>query len=472
MYEKKIKFILKNQNLYLLSLLILWYLFLGQKFINEPFVWDDLNLIRKYSNAELLSVWSTSWDPYGFETPAFRPLAAMFYHVQGSIFGEHVQSHRIFIFSLFYLLLILIVKLLNKLNFSKIEILLISILLIFSKIFTTLASWMTMSHLIFCYILLSLCLINYLNWLEKNKIISLFLAILFGISSILTREEVYFIPAIIFLTGLFFSEFTKKNIIKIFLTSSLFFVLVIIHYYLRDIFLKGDGPQITFDTIRFRSFLSHLLQSGMPSGFFSFEKKITFLQFIWLLLIFFISLILVINIKKISIKDKKNILILILISAAASTSSLIAARAFGIFIPSIFSLALIVRIFFICKKNSEIFFNKNFLSKNFNLIIMLLIISGISGGYIRSSEHLKAMNKYSIYIVAYDTQKIFEKVYVEKEGSIPEIRKIRKRKFLKDLGITEYLTLNQIKEKINKNEISNKIFTPRFHPLSPNFNIN
>jgi hypothetical protein len=465
MYSKKINFFLNNHYLYLLVLFILWYWFLGQKFINEPFIWDDLHLIRTYSIDELISVWSGSWDPDGLETPSFRPIATLLYHTQGTIFGENVQIQKIFVFLLFYLLFILIVKLLSKLNFDKIEIFLISTLLIFSKIFTTLTSWMTMSHLIFCYILLFLCLINYLNWLEKNRIINIFFAFLFGIGSILTREEVYYIPALIFLTGLYFSEFTKKNIIKIFFTSLFFFILVVIHYYLRGIFIEG-APQIAFGG--FRSFLSHLLQSGITSGWFSFMTKITVLQFAWLSLIFFVSLILLINITKISVIDKKKIFILLLISLATSTPSLVASRAFGIFIPSIFSLALIVKIFFIYKNNSKSFFYKSFLSKISNIIIILLIIFGITGGYIRSDEHLKAMNKYSIYIVAYDTEVIFKKIHVEK-SSVPEIRKKQKKLFLKNLGITEYISLDKIKEKIYKNEISNKIYIPNFHPLSPNF---
>ena len=460
MYTKKINLFLNNHYLYLLVLFILWYCFLGQKFINEPFIWDDLHLIRTYSIDELMSVWSGSWDPDGLETPSFRPIATLFYHTQGVLFGEHVQIQKIFVFLLFYLLFILIVNLLNKLNFLKIEIFLISALLIFSKIFTTLASWMTMSHLIFCYILLFLCLINYLNWLEKNKIINIFFAILFGTGSILTREEVYYIPGLIFLIGLYFSDFNKRNIIKIFFISLFFFILVVIHYYLRDVFTEGS-PQIAFGG--FHSFLSHLLQSGITSGWISLMKKITVFQFSWLLLIFFVSLILLKNISKISIIEKKNIFILLLVSFVASSPSLVSSRAFGIFIPSIFSLAMIVKIFFIYKKNSESFLKKSFLSKNPNLIIISLIIFGIAGGYLRSDEHLKAMNKYSIYIVAYDTQVMFHK------SSVPKDRKKQKKLFLKTLGITEYISLNEIRDKMYKNEISSKIYVPNFHPLSPNY---
>ena len=267
---KKINFFLNNPYIYLFVIFILWFLVLGYSFFNEPFIWDDLHLVRKYSSNELLSVWFGSWDPDGFETPSYRPIAVLFYHSLVSIFGENVQSQRLFIFLLLYLLSILVAKLLNKLNFNNTEIFFILLLLVFSKIFITLASWMTISHLIFCYILLLLSLINYLNWLEKNKTSFLIFSFLFAIASILTREEVYFIPPLIFLLGLYYADFTKKNLIKILVTSIFYFFLVIVHYYLRSIFTEG-APTLGF---AYRSFLSHLLQSGLPLGWFPSLVKI------------------------------------------------------------------------------------------------------------------------------------------------------------------------------------------------------
>tara|TARA_B110000881_G_C18458497_1_gene454927 strand:+ start:71 stop:205 length:135 start_codon:yes stop_codon:yes gene_type:complete len=44
-----------------------------------------------------MNVWSGSRDSDGLETPSFRPIATLFYHTQGAIFGEHVQSQKIFV---------------------------------------------------------------------------------------------------------------------------------------------------------------------------------------------------------------------------------------------------------------------------------------------------------------------------------------------------------------------------------------
>ena len=460
---KKINFFLNNPYIYLFLIFILWFLVLGYSFFNEPFIWDDLHLVRKYSSNELLSVWFGSWDPDGYETPSYRPIAVLFYHSLASIFGENVQSQRLFIFLLLYLLFILVAKLLNKLNFNNTEIFFILLLLVFSKIFTTLASWITISHLIFCYILLLLSLINYLNWLEENKTPFLIFSFLFAIASILTREEVYFIPPLIFLLGLYCADFTKKNLIKIFVTSIFYFFLVVVHYYLRSIFTEG-APTLGF---AYRSFLSHLLQSGLPGGWFPSLVKITFFQILWIFVVFFSSLILLININKIRIIDIKKLIILFLIIVITSSPSLVSARAFGIFIPTIFSLSLIIKIFFINKINSNKFLHNKFFSKISLSILIILIFSGILGGYLRSNEHLKSINQHSIYIVAFDTSFIFNKKY--KNISIPEDRKKQKKLYLENLGINKYVSIDEIKKKLLNKEISNKIYIPNFHPLSPNF---
>ncbi|WP_440937302.1 hypothetical protein [Candidatus Pelagibacter sp.] len=460
---KKIIFFLNNPYIYLFFIFVLWFLVLGFSFFNEPFIWDDLHLVRKYSFNELLSVWFSSWDPDGYETPSYRPIAILFYHSLVSIFGENVQNHRLFIFLLLYLLSILITKLLKKLSFNNIEIFFILLLLIFSKIFTTLASWMTLSHLIFCYIFLILSLISYLNWLEKNKTVSLIFSFLFAIVSILTREEVYFIPPLIFLLGLFLTDFTKKNLIKISITSMFYFFLVVVHYYLRSIFTEG-APSLGF---AYRSFLSHLLQSGMPLGWFSSSAKITFFQILWICSVAFSTLILLINIKKISILEKKQIIILFLIIFVTSSPSFVSSRAFGILIPTIFSLSLIIKIFFINKINSKKFLHNNVFSKITLSILVVLIFSGVLGGFLRSNEHLKSINQYSIYIVALDTSFIFDNK--NKDMKIPEDRRIKKKLFLKSLGIDQYISIDKIKTKLLSQEISNKIYIPNFHPLSPNF---
>ena len=48
---------------------LIWYLLLGYKIINQPYIWDDLHLIRSFSWAEIINSWKGNWDSDGVETP-------------------------------------------------------------------------------------------------------------------------------------------------------------------------------------------------------------------------------------------------------------------------------------------------------------------------------------------------------------------------------------------------------------------
>ena len=70
-------------------LLLIWYFILGVHFINEPYIWDDLHFFRKYNNQELINIWVGNWDSFGIETPAYRPLAVLYYHFLYLLFEEN-----------------------------------------------------------------------------------------------------------------------------------------------------------------------------------------------------------------------------------------------------------------------------------------------------------------------------------------------------------------------------------------------
>ena len=131
--------------------IVIWFLFFGNDLIFEPFVWDDLHFFRKYSSSELISTWVGNWDPDNIETPSYRPLAVLYYHISYLIFGENTFFFRLFLILLMFILIYITNKFFFYLDFKK-EILIFSFLIIFSKIFTTLVSWFTISALIICYI--------------------------------------------------------------------------------------------------------------------------------------------------------------------------------------------------------------------------------------------------------------------------------------------------------------------------------
>jgi len=147
-----IKFQNININFVILILYVFWFLILGHKNLFEPFVGDDFHLIREYTSGDLLNVWFGNWDPDNIETVSYRPLSIWYYHLQSVIFGENTFLLSIFINLTQLILILVILTFFKKLNFSNEQIFFLFVFLIFSKIFTTIVAWKTLSPLIFCYI--------------------------------------------------------------------------------------------------------------------------------------------------------------------------------------------------------------------------------------------------------------------------------------------------------------------------------
>lgn len=98
----------KNHIFITFFIFFIWFFLIGVNSLNEPFVGDDLHLIREYSKKHLIEVWFGNWDPDNVETRAYRPIAVYFYHFQAIIFKENTTLHHIFSYFLLLNLLIFI----------------------------------------------------------------------------------------------------------------------------------------------------------------------------------------------------------------------------------------------------------------------------------------------------------------------------------------------------------------------------
>ena len=149
--------------------IFIWWLIFGINISFEPYIWDDLSLFRNYTLKELISVWIGNWDPDGIMTKGYRPIKILYFHFTYSIFGENVFLFRIFVLFEILFLIILTNQLFETLNFSKNQIMIFTSLLVFSKIFATLVSWLFLSVLIFTYILAVISIKFYFLSIEKKK---------------------------------------------------------------------------------------------------------------------------------------------------------------------------------------------------------------------------------------------------------------------------------------------------------------
>jgi len=455
-----------GKNIFVLSFipLFLWYLIFGNIIISEPYIWDDLHLIRNYTNKQLLEVWYQNWDHDKIETPAYRPIAVWYYHLIYLIFGENTHALRVFILLLLYILVVLVNKTFLVLNFNKSEIIIFSFLIVFSKIFATLASWFTISTLIICYIFVFLSINFFISFQENKKKKFYFLSILFGFIAIFIREELYILPILIFLISFIKNKINQRNLVEIIIKIIPFFFLVLIHYMLRKkfvenvdfFFLKNFQIYYGEKTIGFGGIVKVLKSSFFPMGYPSFKID-DYYQFIFALTWFFLISTIIIGIL-IKTKDyslvKKSVIIF-LAAIFSSIPHIAVARSFGIMLPTIF-ITIIISSFLarLFRMENSLAFNKYSISK---ILAIATISISVFGGIHRSNLHLDAMNKFSISIVHYDTQFI----YFYENLSIPKERKKIKELHLNSLNIIKY------EKDLNKILASSPLIkTTKYHPLS------
>ena len=323
----------------------LWYLFLGFKVINQPYIWDDLHLIRSYSSIELINTWTGNWDTASVETPSYRPVAILFYNVMGVIFGENYFFLRIFIFLLIICLISQFNLILSKLGLNRIQIFIFSLLIVFTKIYSTLLSFITLSALIFCYILALFSILLFIQWIENKKNELFFFSIFFAFLSIFTRETMYILPGIFYLVLIYKQKKYFLNFKKNFLIVLPLFLIVLIHIVLRKIFvIEASHFDLSLGSIKFGgeeisigSFVKTFKASWLPMGYWSINnfyivQTITF--FTWIVSL---CIGLIINIKYTNLTELKliNCNVFILTLCLLCLPSITTARSFGIMLPSL-----------------------------------------------------------------------------------------------------------------------------------------
>lgn len=469
--KKFFTFNINYLNTTIISILI-WWLIFGLKISFEPFIWDDLSFFRNYTKEELLNSWKGNWDSDGIFSKNYRPIGLLYYHLTYLIFGENLFLFRSFVFAEIIVLLILTNQLFIILNFTKNQIIVFSVLLIFSKIFTTLVSWFTLSLLILTYILAILAIKFYFKSLQKKNNFYLIISLLFAGLGILSREELYILPILISL--LYFYKF-KINIENIFIclrSTFFFFIIVFIHMILRKNFVP-EAPHINFldnqiffgdAGIQFGGYIQAVKSSFLPMGYLSSSysdniQRLFSINWIGFILIALIWSLRIINLNK---NKLKKIFILILLVITSALPHIAIPRSFGIYLPSIFALMLISILINNIYNNNYILNTKlRYMSKILSILIFFI---GIIGGIYRSNLHLESVNKFSNSIVQYDARMIYE----FKNASIPKDRYYKNKKHLENLNVYEYnwKKIFGFNMEVTDSEIvSPKIIRNRYHPL-------
>ena len=125
------------------------------KTLEYRWFYDDYHLIRVFAPDEIVSALHGNWDPGNLETVGYRPLSLLFNHCRATLFGEVIVLHRLFQVFLMGILLLLVGALCLQLNLSVRHIAVTCVVLVSSRIFTTLLVWLSDGAFILGYALMA-----------------------------------------------------------------------------------------------------------------------------------------------------------------------------------------------------------------------------------------------------------------------------------------------------------------------------
>lgn len=172
-------------------------LFLSLPALSYYWYTDDLFIVRRYTNAELLTAFTGNWDISGLLTPGWRPLTVAYYHLQSLLFGEAVQLHRLLAISMFSLHITLLMLVARQLKFSRLTMLIAALIYVCTKNTWWMMIWATDALRSPMGILANAAILMLIAHLKQPKGWKFALAVLFYALALLIREEILFYTAII-----------------------------------------------------------------------------------------------------------------------------------------------------------------------------------------------------------------------------------------------------------------------------------
>ena len=448
-------------NFIFISFLSLLFIVFNIDFLlGRDFFWDDLHFFRYYSTDQLIAVFYSHWDPDLIETPAYRPLATLLYHLEYFFFQENVFFYRLFSLFLMIILQTVFSQIMMNLNCSFFTQLLTHFIFFVSFTYSLMIIWSTMSHILLAGIFSLLTLRNIIIYFKKKNIKSLIYAFLYLLIGLLIREEVYAMALIIFVLGfvdLFKAKFSFKGDFIKFVFGV--FLVTLAHYFFRKIIIPESSGFSEISIITFFDYLVFLFSSSMPGGLSTKDNIGVFL------LIVFILFYITIGANNLKYFIRNNRLIFLLgCSMILSLPSLITSRVFSTFLPKLFIYVLVIEILIYQFRNYS--FKKKFILGS--LIMIFFTFSGIR----RSLQLKESFSASSVYMSNYDLRFI-----IDERATIPSNRRERILEKYSNIKIP-YQLLKEMEDerrssfflekllKLSKEKDSKHII-PLYHPLFP-----
>ena len=405
-------------------LLLIWSTLFAFTF-RFPFYWDDFHLIRPYTGSELLSVFHGVGDPDKIETPGLRPVSIILYNLQGSLFGENIILQRIFMLGLMGALLCAVGILLFELGLRFVQIAIVFMLFVFSRIFASLVLWISLSHIILAYILIALTTCFFVSW-TKRRHSSLFVAMLAcAVAATFNREESYTLPIVLPLLWLISSP-DRAHWREVLLAALGLSVIVCFHYWLWH-FLIPEALSPRFSLSAAGQLLKAIAASWLPGGFKMIGLADKLIGLSW---VAFLIVLILIFLTTSRARARRQFFGVCCVGVILSLPALGVARAFGIALPTLaFMTALSIAIVEVCH---QVQFRQG-LRYAFLATVALGLALGIGGGVRRSFYVAESLQPNCAARAERDGEFLFE--LFKQPATIPEVRRQAGIARLSALGI-------------------------------------
>jgi hypothetical protein len=448
-------------------LLLIWCALFAPTF-RYPFFWDDFHLIRPYNGPEILSAFHGVIDPDKIETPGLRSCSILLYNFQGSLFGENVIAHRIFMILLMGMFLMGVGMLLLEMGLGFLQVAIVFVLFVFSRVFASLLLWISLSHIILAYIWIVLTAYFFLLWAKRGRWFFFLFMLATFILATFTREESYTLPVVLPLLWLI-SSFDPRRWRQVSIAALSISVIVCFHYWLWH-FLVPNAMSPEFTPAAAQRFLVAMAASWLLGGYkwIGFTDK--FIGIVWIGFLIGVGLLFI---RLATPRVRWQLLGTCCLGVLLSLPAIGIARSYGIALPTVaFMTALSIGIGEVYRQMySQTRFRK-WERYAFVSTAILGLAVGIGGGIHRSTYVAESMQQNCAARIDRDGRFLFN--LFDRPATIPESRRQAGLARLKTFGIQSADDLRLLQKTLREDPNryrqqppnSNGLFLPKYDYLA------
>ncbi len=433
-----------------------------------PFFWDDFHLIRPYSGREIRSAFHAVIDPDKIETPGLRPCSILLYNFQGTLFGDNVVAHRVFMVVLMGIFMIAAGMLLLEVGINFLQLATVFALFVFSRVFASLVLWISLSHLIMAYLWIALTAYFFVLWTKHGRWFFFLSTLVFATLATFTREETYTLPVVLpLLWSISFYDPSQRR--RVIVGALSIFAINCFHYWLWHFLVPNAlSPELKLSAIK--RVLAEMAASWLPGGSTWIGFTDTFVAIVW---VTFLVVIVLSFIRFANSRVRWQFFGVCCIGGLLCLPALGVARPFGVALPTVaFMSAISIAI-------GEIYIQIRSREKLQNwqryatlVIIILGLATGIVGGIRRSQYLAESTQENSATRMVRDGKFLFD--MFERPATIPEPRRQDGLARLAGFGILSADDVRSLEKTLKENPnqyrqpgaAANGLFQPKYDYLS------